>query len=291
MTDESAITVPPALVLRGRGTRVQLHRQGVLLDRRGVRTTIPPAAVARAEAAGPGGRTLRIVLTADRGDGRTYTVRCRSAPAVRAFAAGIVAAVPVGDGEARRLDGHALVRTAPVPTAGRRAFSRTARITWTSVALYATGLVLIVATARAPAFAVLLWTIAPLFLAPSLFCLVRIGGLVREWWGLKVRGVTVVGDLTDTTYGEEGTTYYTYRYQDADGVERTHFSGAGPWPEGSATAELTYDPAHPDRVGVRGAGWSAVVQATLVGVVLAVFAATALLGLCFAAAALAGPWL
>ncbi|MGK5640317.1 hypothetical protein ACSNOK_18670 [Streptomyces sp. URMC 126] len=290
MTDESAIAVPPALVLRGRGSRVQLHPQGVLLDRRGTRTTIPPTAIERAEATGLGGRTLRIVLTAPSGDGRTYRVRCRSAPAVRAFAAGCATTLPVRDRDERRPDGYALVRTAPVPAPGRQPLSRTARITWASVALYVAGLVYIVMAARDPAFLIFLWTLAPVILAPSVFCLATIGGAALEEWGLRVRGVTVVADVTGTK-AVDGTLRYTYRYRDADGVERTHVSTCAPWPEGSTTAELTYDPAHRGRVDVRGARWKAALLGAFVVGVLAVLTGMTLGGLCCAVLALAGPWL
>ncbi|MBC2878491.1 MULTISPECIES: hypothetical protein [Streptomyces] len=292
MTDESAIAVPPPLVLRGRGTRVQLDRQGVLLDRQGARTTIPPAAVERVQAAGLGGRTLRIVLTSPSGDGgRTYSVRCRSAAAVRAFAAGFEAALPLRDREARRIDGRSLVHTAPVPMAGWRPISRTARITWASVALYAAGLTYIVAAAREPAFLVVLWTIAPMALAPSLICLEAIGGFALECWGLWVRGVTVVADLTDTRRGTQGSIRYTYRYRDADGVQRIHASNDAPWPADSKAAELTYDAAHPNRIRVRKSRRHAVMLGTFVSLGLAVFGGMAVLGLCCAVFALVGPLL
>ncbi|MBZ4319693.1 hypothetical protein [Streptomyces huiliensis] len=292
MTDESAIAVPPALVLRGWGTRVQLDPQGVLLDRRGTRTTIPPAAVERVRSAGPGGRTLRIVLTSPSGDGgRTYAVRCRSATAVRAFAAGFEAALPVRDREARRIDGRSLVRTAPVPTAGRRPLSRTARIRWASVALYVTGLVYIIAVARDPALPVFLWAIAPLPLLPSLICLKAIGGYARECWGLWARGVTVVADLADTRLGTQGSMRYTYRYRDAHGVQRTHAANDAPWPTDSKTAELTYDAAHPNRIRVRKARRHAVMLGAFVSLGLTVFGGLALLGVCCAAFALVDPLL
>lgn len=113
------------------------------------------------------------------------------------------------------------------------------------------GLVVTGATGVVPG---VLWAVAPLLIAGGVEG-VRAGWQVfREPWVLRIRGITVEGELQGAHWYEGGKQYY-YAYVDSHGVRRECKSSDG----GAERTEITYDPANPDTamIGRRATGWLA----------------------------------
>ncbi|MEV7690907.1 DUF3592 domain-containing protein [Streptomyces bungoensis] len=230
----------------GRRASARLRDGVVLLETGGVRRRIPVAAIERVDVHGAGGRRLTVVLTG--GGSVAYHLRCRSAPAVEAFAHAVRRALPVRDAGEPRPDGAALVTEEPLE---RAAPNRVRRLWWAAGSGYALGLVLL-PVAGAGAAVVILWVAAPAAIAGGVVG-VRAGGKVlRETWVLRTRGITVEGRLQRSRRGEGGSDLYTYAYVDGEGVRRELTSSDG----GGERADITYDPADPGtaEIGRRSPG-------------------------------------
>ncbi|MGW5428936.1 hypothetical protein ACWET9_17255 [Streptomyces sp. NPDC004059] len=89
-----------------------MTENAVLLDRSGIRLTIPLVAVEIVRVSGAKQRTAEIVLTSGsaEADAAAYAIRSSSAAAVTAFARAVNSAIPERDEAERCFDGTVLVK-------------------------------------------------------------------------------------------------------------------------------------------------------------------------------------
>ncbi|MFV5998262.1 hypothetical protein ACNPQM_39325 [Streptomyces sp. NPDC056231] len=269
------------VILRGRARSAARLEAGVLvLELEGVRRRIPVAAIERVETVGSRGRRLVVVLTGGETAGpTTWTLTCRSAHAVHAFAEGLRRALPVRDDTEPQTDGAQLVSEERMPRPDldwRRLAPRIAG------ALY--GLVLACMAIAAAFGSDRMFLGALCWLFGSLAVPVRHGvragwELWREAWGLRCRGILVEGTLVgrySVPSGESSILQFEYEFTDAQGAVRRHKGADG----GPDRVEILYDPLADDASTVgRGTIAMLVFGAFVLLVCLALFTAAVVSGL------------
>lgn len=206
----------------------------VLLEADGVRRRIPVAAIERVDVHGPKGRRLTVVLTGD--EPVAYLLRCRSAPAVQEFAHAVRRALPVRDADEPRPDGAGLVTEEPL----ERAAPKVRLLWWGLGGGYVLVLVLLMLKGAGVVPGVL-WAVAPGPIAAGGLGVYAGWQVFREAWVLRIRGITVEGQL-QRSHWYNGVEQYTYAYVDSQGVRRKRTGSDG----GAERAEITYDPADPE---------------------------------------------
>lgn len=244
-----------SLVLHGRRRASARLRDGaVLMEAYGVQRRIPVTAIERVDVGGAKERQLTVVLTGD--EPTAYHLRCRSASAVHEFAQAARRALPIRDADEPRPNGAELVTEKPL---GRAAPNRVRLLRWGLGGGYVLVLALLLAKGLLTSGAIgavpgILWVVAPLLIAGGVGGVQAGWQVFREPWILRVRGITVEGELHGTHWHEGGKQYY-YAYVDSHGVRRDCKSPDG----GAERVEITYDPANPDTaiVGHRTTGWLA----------------------------------
>ncbi|MFC5153884.1 hypothetical protein [Streptomyces amakusaensis] len=265
------------LVLHGRRGAVARWEPGVLLvQTRKERHRIPVAAIEEVEVRGRRGRVLAVVLAS--GDGvapaATRLVKCRSAPAVDAFAAALRAELSVRDA-AERGQGAGTVSVERLERPKRRARPRLRTV---AVALYLLVLAWLVAVlvgepAHRGSFtavsALVCWILSPGLAALGRLVTPVVWELIEEPWRLRTRGITVTGELV-RTYQREGT-WFVYAFTDTRGRKRTCRSRDG----GPGRVEITYDP---ERAGLSRVGSSTTGDLVFGGVLFLVLVSPLVVG-------------
>lgn len=244
------------MVLRGRGTRARLDSGELVLDGGGVRQRIPLAAIEKVEARGGRRAALVVTLTSDGTPPRTYAVRGRNASAVEAFAATVAGSVPVRDADELRADGSRRVVVEFLPARPKRLDAVQRRLL-VGAAVWALGLTAVIADAGPTDEDVLLWLLAPLLVLPGAVCVLELWNSIRDALVLLRRGVTVVGELVDSTADSDGGVLeYIYAFTAVDGTVHRHEGVFG----GEQSIEITYDPSHPHRSRVHGHAWASALK-------------------------------
>ncbi|MFF5538491.1 hypothetical protein ACFY71_39590 [Streptomyces cinerochromogenes] len=233
-----------------------------------MRQRIPLAAIEKVEARGGRGAALVVTLTSDGTPPRTYAVRSRNASAVEAFAATVACSVPVRDADEPRADGSRRVVVEFLPARPKRLDAVQRRLL-VGAAVWALVLAAVIADGDHTDKDVLMWLLAPLFVLPGAMCVLELWTSIRDALVLPRRGVTVVGELVDSTVNTDGDVVeYVYAFTAVDGTVHRHEGMFG----GEESVEITYDPSHPDRSRVHGhAGASALKTVLIVVVGLPVF--------------------
>ncbi|MET8803851.1 hypothetical protein [Streptomyces sp. NPDC004546] len=249
----------PELVLHGRRGIARLTENAVLLDRSGIRLTIPLMAVETVRVSGAKQRTAEIVLTSGsaEADAAAYAIRSSSAAAVTAFARAVNSAIPERDEAERRFDGVVLVKTSASPPVvkERRWSPRERAVGGVFAGIFVLGLVL--PGLRRDGELMRVWAAA--FAAFLAGCAVAHGtwNALVVWWTLRRRGITVVGTYVDFEYGSTDDSPGTRVYAFTDVTGAAHeFRGDGRIVSRDPDQiEITYDPARPERAIGRKGPW------------------------------------
>jgi hypothetical protein len=236
-----------------------LTENAVLLDRSGVRLTIPLMAVETVRVSGAKQRTAEIVLTSGsaEADAAAYAIRSSSAAAVTAFAHAVNSAIPERDEAERCFDGAVLVKTSASPPVvkERRWSPRERAVGGVLAGVFVLGLVL--PGLRGHGELMRVWAAA--FAAFLAGCAVAYGtwNALVVWWILRRRGITVVGTYVDFEYGSTDDSPGTRVYAFTDVTGAAHeFRGDGRIVSRDPDQiEITYDPARPERAIGRKGPW------------------------------------
>ncbi|MEV6293698.1 hypothetical protein AB0M41_25385 [Streptomyces sp. NPDC051896] len=236
-----------------------MTENAVLLDRSGIRLTIPLMAVKTVRVSGAKQRTAEIVLTSGsaEADAAAYAIRSSSAAAVTAFARAVNSAIPERDEAERCFDGAVLVKTSASPPVvkERRWSPRERAVGGVLAGVFVLGLVL--PGLRRDGELMKVWVAA--FAAFLAGCAVAhgTGNALVVWWILRRRGITVVGTYVDFEYGSTDDSPGTRVYAFTDVTGAAHeFRGDGRIVSRDPDQiEITYDPARPERAIGRKGPW------------------------------------
>lgn len=238
----------PSLTVGSRSGSFTLENRSILLEEGGVRRRIPLEAVEVVRLDGARRPAVQIVLTAPPGaSGAAYRVDGRNTASATAFVEAAGRALPGRDADAPREDGAA--RVVVLPRADDRSRRRSAR-DWlviatllTPVALYVTGLIVLIA--HGDVFGVILWLLGLKPLAIGLFLYGASARTLYDRWLLRRRGISVLATF-DHTQGKK----QIFGFVDAEGVRRFFEPDHAAEPVGVAPRGVAavYDPRHAERV-------------------------------------------
>ncbi|MEU5400803.1 hypothetical protein ABZ348_16105 [Streptomyces sp. NPDC005963] len=257
------------LVLHGRrGVSARLDSGALVVQGRRERRRIPVALIERVEVRGRRGRVLAVVLTT-REPTALQLVKCRSVPAVDAFAASLRAELTARDAGERQAEDSAPVTVERLERRKQRQPPRPRTIVIGAYLLFLAWLVTVLlyepgdGSGLTAGLALTYWIISPGLAGIACMVTPVLWGLIEEWWRLRMHGITVLGRLTRTF--NSGGTRYVYNFTDTHGRERTCDSLGG----GPSVAEITYDPDRSDLSRVGTATLWSLVRRMLVFLVLA----------------------
>ncbi|MBZ4319694.1 DUF3592 domain-containing protein [Streptomyces huiliensis] len=276
MSEETATTEHPRAALPAGGTTALLYDTAVVLVRTRTRRHVPFEAIERVGVPGvpgvsgvpgvpgPGGRTLRIELTAPHAAGEVITLRSDDADALRAFATALASSLPPRTPHQARRDGRRLTSTERIgrgPARAVRAVRAAAGGSLTLrflVVLYVAALPVVFLASEdlgrslASFTALADWLRAGVFLLPGLVLARLTASTAYTACLLRFRSVAATGTLTAVHRGDDPDdadqpAVYHYTFTDREGTDHHHESHGWPLSADGRTTPIRYDPRAPER--------------------------------------------